>query len=111
MLTNKFTIKEIILALVESVIVFYPEYFKPYILSDFVQCDAEKKPFYKLFKMMVCSAKASSEGPLKLKIEHRDDEHPEKQYYCFYDARHVHPRLTIIVVENEDSIWIEVAPF
>lgn len=101
--------KNIITELVKSVIDFNPKLFKPYILSDVVQCDAEKKPFYKLFKRMVCTAKAESVGKLKLTIEETDD--PRKQRYCFYDEAHVHSRLNFFIKENEDSIFIEILPF
>lgn len=108
---NSLQVKNIIKdTLVKSIIDFKPEKFKPYIYSDEVKCEAvSKKAFYKLFKRMVYSAEAESVGILTLKIEETDD--PRKQRYCFYDAAHVYSRLTIIVVETEDLIWIEVWPF
>jgi len=109
-MVGKFTLKDIKEALVKSIIAFNPDYFKPFLFDDKVQCDAtSKNAFYKLFKMMVCSAKAESVGKLKLTIEETDD--PRKKLYCFYDEVHLHSRLNIDVIENEDSIWIEILPF
>ena len=111
MLTNKFTIKEIKIALIESVIDYNLEYFKPFLFSDQVKCEADKKAFYRWFKKMIASVEYSSVGPLTLRIEQPAYEEPGRQHYKFYDAAHVYSRLTIIVVESEDSIWIEVMPF
>ena len=60
---------------------------------------------------MIATAEYSSIGPLTLRIEQPAYEDPGRQNYCFYDAAHVHSRLTINVVEAEDSIWIDLAPF
>jgi len=73
---------------VKSVIDFNPEYFKPHLYSGLVKYDAiSKKAFYKLFKMMVCSAKAASVDNLSLKIE--ETEESRKKCYCFYDEVHL----------------------
>ena len=61
--------------------------------------------------LQVCAAKTNSKGLLKLQIEHWDEEHPERDFFCFYDEAHVHPRLIISVEEREDTLWLEVLPF
>ena len=101
--------KEALSIFKQSVCDFNPKLFKPYILSDAIQFDGDKKQFYKLFKRMVCTAKANSVGELSLKIEPTD--HPQKKYYCFYDQKHVHARITFTVEEKEDAICLDILPF
>jgi len=60
---------------------------------------------------MIATAKFSSIGSLTLRIEQPAYEESGKLHYSFYDAAHVYSRLTIIVVESVDSIWIDVMPF
>lgn len=99
-------------SLVKSIKDFDPELFKPYLYSEKVKYDAiSKKAFYRFFKRMIATAESSSIGPLSLRIEQPAYEESGKKHYCFYDIAHVYSRLTIIVVESEDSIWIDVAPF
>lgn len=107
-----YSVDDIKRALIHSCINFDAKYFKPFQYSEKVKYDAiSKKAFYRFFKRMIATAEYSSIGPLTLRIEQPAYEDPEKQHYCFYDVAHVYSRLTIIVVESEDSIWIDVAPF
>jgi len=60
---------------------------------------------------MLRGVKIDSVGELSLKIETVDRQNQQVQEYCFYDAVHVYPRLTIIVKEEADSVYIDILPF
>jgi len=103
--------KHIILqTIAKSICEFQPVLLKPYIMSDALQCDADKKLFYEFFRHMVCTSEANSIGELTLRIEDPLDGY-EGQRFCFYDEVHIHPRLNIIVVEIEDRLFMDVLPF
>jgi len=52
-----------------------------------------------------------SVGELYLRIENTYRDNQQVQEYCFYDAAHVFPRLTIIVKEVADSVYFDIMPF
>jgi hypothetical protein len=105
-------IEEIKAALVKSCLACRPSIFKPYLASEKVKVeDVDKEDFYKFFKYMLQGTKKKSEGELILKIETPDHENPTIQRYCFYDAVHVYPRLTVIVKEEADSVYCDILPF
>jgi hypothetical protein len=55
--------------------------------------------------------KKKSDGELSLRIINAIRQNQEVQEYCFYDAVHVYPRLTIIVKEEADSVYFDILPF
>jgi hypothetical protein len=95
---------------VKSVYEFNPKLFKPYIMSDAIQCNADKKLLYKFFKRMVCTAEANSIGALTLRIEDHLGR-TDRKTHSFYDEVHLHSRLNIIIVEHGDYLFLEVMPF
>jgi hypothetical protein len=106
------SIEAIKVALVNSCLDCNPRIFKPYLASEKVNVeDVNKEDFYKFFKYMFQVTKKISEGELILKIEIPDHENPSIQRYCFYDAVHVYPRLTIIFNEEADSVYFDILPF
>lgn len=108
---TEFTLTEIKEALVKSVVTFDPDYFKPYLFSPQVECEAtNKKVFFRYFKRMVCTAEASTIGKLSCKIESSEATEGILQY-SFYDEKHLHPRLIINLKETQALIQIEVMPF
>ncbi len=60
---------------------------------------------------MIAECKQTSRGELVMKIENPDQGNNQIQHYCFYDTVHLHPRLTVMVVETPHSIHLEVLPF
>lgn len=105
---NNNSIEKIKEALVNSCITCNPLHFKPFLLSELVTVDGpDKESFYKFFKYMIAVCKKTSTGELVMKIE----KHDQIQHYSFYDTVHLHPRLTIMVVETPHSIHLEVLPF
>jgi glycogen debranching enzyme len=86
-------------------------YFKPYLVLEKVKCEPDKKSFYKLFKYMLAVSKKTSQGELFLKISLPNSEKKNIQHYEFFDTLHLHSRLTIIVEEFRDSIYLGILPF
>lgn len=106
------TIEKIKEVLVTSCIAFKPMLFKPFLHSKLVTVDGpDKESFYEFFKYMIAACKKTSKGELELKIEVPEQSANQVQHYCFYDRVHLHPRLTIMVVESPYSLHIEVIPF
>ena len=111
-MANNISIEDIKDALVISCITYKPLHFKPFLLSELVTVDGpDKESFYKFFKYMNAVCKKTSTGELILKIEKPEQGNNQIQHYCFYDTVHLHPRLTIMVVETTHSIHLEVLPF
>jgi hypothetical protein len=113
-LSNETISNETILnALIESCINFNPKLLKPYVLSEKIVTDMPNKiRFYKFFKHMLLSAKEKSEGQISLKIEKPNWENDKSlEYYNLYDSVHKHSRLSIIVKETKDKIFLDVMPF
>jgi hypothetical protein len=100
-------------ALIESCINFNPKLLKPSLLSEKIVTDMPNKiRFYKFFKHMLLSAKEKSEGQISLKIEKPNWENDKSlEYYNLYDSVHTHSRLSIIVKETKDKIFLDVMPF
>jgi hypothetical protein len=99
-------------ALIKACINSRPSYFKPFLSSDKVTTEwPDKETFYKFFKYMLSASRKISEGELYLKIKLPDKENKNVQHYEFYDSVHLHSRLTIIVVESNDSIHLDILPF
>lgn len=106
------SIQEIKEALVKSCLALKPSLFKPFLESKKVTVDSnDKGAFYKSFKYMLRVTKMISEGELSLKIKTVDRQNQQVQEYCFYDAVHLHSRLTIIVREDANSLYLDVLPF
>lgn len=109
---SSLTIQEIKEALVKSCLELKPSLFKPFLASKKVTVDSvDKEAFYKYFKYMIRVTKKISEGELSLKIKTADRQNQQVQEYCFYDAVHLHSRLTIIVREDVNSLYLDVLPF
>ena len=98
-------------ALIKACIHSRPSYFKPYLNSDKVICEPDKEGFYKFFKYMLAISKKTSIGELHFKIKIPDLQIENVQNYEFHDTKHLHPRLTIIIEEFNDSIHIDLLPF
>ncbi len=99
-------------ALIKASVKSRPSYFKPFLSSDKVTTDfPDKETFYKFFKYILSTSRKMSEGELLLKIKLPDPENKNVQQYKFYDSVHIHSRLTIIVVESNDSINLDILPF
>lgn len=99
-------------SLIKACIKSRPSYFKPFFLSDKVTTEwPDKESFYKFFKYMLSASRKMSEGELHIKIKPPDPENKKVMYYKFFDAVHLHSRLTIIVVESDDSIHLDILPF
>ena len=90
-----------------------PESFLPFLMSAEVETEApNKKDFYQFFKGMLNHAHESSEGELLLKIEQPTlDTDKEVVNYNFYDNVHKHYRLSIVVKESNNLIFLDILPF
>lgn len=89
-----------------------PSYFKPFLSSDKITTEWQDiESFYKFFKFMLSASRKMSEGELHLKIKLPDPENKNVQHYKFYDSVHLHSRLTIIVIESNESIHLDILPF
>ena len=90
-----------------------PESFLPFLMSAEVETEApNKKNFYQFFKGMLNHAHESSEGELLLKIEPPTlDTDKQVVNYNFYDNVHKHYRLSIVVKESNNLIYLGVMPF
>lgn len=98
-------------ALIKACINSDSNYFKPYIFLEKVKCEPDKENFHKLFKYMLDVSKKTSQGELFLKISIPNSEKKNVQHYEFFDTLHLHSRLTIIVEEYSDSIYLDILPF
>lgn len=96
-------------ALIKACIKSRPSYFKPYLLSGKVinEC-SDNESFYKFFKLMISNSRKMSDGEIHLRIETKGE---NKSLYNFYDSIHVYPRLTVVVLEQNDNLHIDVLPF
>jgi hypothetical protein len=111
-MADTYSTEEIKAALVKSCLACKPSIFKPYLASEKVNVDdVAKEEFYKFFKYMLHDNKIDSVGELYLKIETVVRQNQQVQEYCFYDAVHMYPRLTIIVKEEADSVYFDILPF
>lgn len=90
-----------------------PKSFLPFLMSAEVETEApNKKDFYQFFKGMLNHAHESSEGELLLKIEQPTlDTDKEVVNYNFYDNVHKHYRLSIVVKESNNLIFLDILPF
>ena len=70
-----------------------------------------KTRFYRFFKHMVNCTKCNSIGILNLKIEHPDWDKFKYTHYNFYDDIHRYPRLTVMVKEVGEYLYLDVPPF
>jgi hypothetical protein len=104
------SIQEIKEALVKSCLALKPSIFKPFLASEKVMVECvDIEVFFRLFKYMLQGTWKISEGELSLKIKTSDADN--RQEYCFYDAVHLHPRLTILVQEDGDTVHFRMMPF
>lgn len=109
---NKIASIEIIKeALIKACISSSPSYFKPYLISDKITCKPNKQGFYEFFKYMLSVSRKTSEGELHLKIKIPNPKNKNVQQYKFYDMKHLHSRLTLVIEESKDSINIDILPF
>lgn len=103
------SIQKIKEALIKSCIKSRPSYFKPFLLSDKVSTQfVDNERFYKFFKLMISNSRKMSDGEIHLRIETKSE---NESLYNFYDSIHVYPRLTIVVLEQNDILHIDVLPF
>jgi hypothetical protein len=98
-------------ALIKACVRSRPSYFKPFLFSEKVTCEPDKEGFYKFFKYMLAVSKKTSIGELSLVIMVPNPDDLNIEHYEFYDTRHLYPRLTIIVKESAESIYLDVLPF
>lgn len=107
------TIGNIKAALIHSCINYEPHSFLPYLQSELIDTDMPSKDkFFVFFRYMLRLVKRNSKSELVLKIETVDD-NPDLtfNYYNFYDNFHQNPRLSIIVKELSNKIFLEILPF
>jgi hypothetical protein len=57
---------------------------------------------------MISNSRKMSDGEIHLRIETKSE---NESLYNFYDSIHVYPRLTIVVLEQNDILHIDVLPF
>lgn len=108
---NQVTIDEIKQAFIKSCITSDFRHFRPYLHSDKFFRDGDKDAFFKFFKYMLKVSKKTSMGDLSLKIEKREEDGNGCKEFCFFDIRHLHPRLTVFVKETPDFISFDILPF
>ena len=109
---NPVSIEKIKKALIKACIKSRPSYFKLFLSSEKVTTEwPDKESFYKFFKYILSASRKMSVGELHLKIKLPDAENKDVQHYEFYDLVHLHPRLTIIVEESNESIHLDILPF
>jgi hypothetical protein len=58
---------------------------------------------------MIAFAKKQSLGEWSLRVEESNG--LETVSYNFYDEKHLHSRLTILITENDDGVVLDVLPF
>jgi hypothetical protein len=103
------SIQKIKAALIKACIKSRPSYFKPYLSSCKVSTEwTDNESFYKFFKLMISNARKMSDGEIHLRVESKDE---NKSFYNFYDSIHVYPRLTVVVIELNGNLQIDVLPF
>jgi hypothetical protein len=90
-----------------------PESFLTFLMSPEVKTETpNKKDFYEFFKGMLSHAHENSEGELLLRIEQTSlDSEKEVRNYNFYDNVHKHYRLSIVVKDSNNLIYLDVIPF
>ncbi|MDD2674552.1 MAG: hypothetical protein PHF81_06685 [Flavobacterium sp.] len=113
MIWQQTSIEKIKAQLILSITNNNPESFLPFLMSAEVETEASnKKDFYQFFKGMINQAHESSEGELLLKIEQPTlDTDKEVLNYNFYDNVHKHYRLSIVVKESNNLIYLGIMPF
>jgi hypothetical protein len=103
------SIQKILEGLTNACVNSQPSFFKPFLSSDKITSDwPDKESFYKFFKIMILNSKKMSIGKIRLKIKSSLNRH---NFYEFYDSVHVHPILTLIILEDKDSLHIDILPF
>jgi hypothetical protein len=103
------SVKNIKEALIKSCVKSRPSYLKPFLLSSKVSTEcSDIESFYKFFKLMISNSRKMSEGKIHLRVELKDE---NKSLYNFYDSIHIHPRLTVVVIEQNDNLHIDILPF
>ncbi len=110
-IVSEASVEEIKQALIKSCLTFDPSCFKPFLYAEKFTCDIDRRKFFWLFKNMLAASKAQSECELTLKIENTTCGGRGVTQYCFYDAVHKYARLSVNVVETEESVNFEIRPF
>ena len=87
--------------------------FIPYLLSKKVETNMPNKmKFYRFFKHMLKCARENSIGKWTLRIEKTFwNNNQNSVAYNFYDNEHKFARLSIVVTEQDDKIFLETLPF
>lgn len=90
-----------------------PKDFIPFLLSEKVKTEMPNKTrFYSFFKHMLSCAKQKSVGKWTLRIEKTNwNNGLNTLAYNFYDEKHKHARLSIMVTELDDKLTLETMPF
>lgn len=89
-----------------------PKEFIPFLLSPSVKTEMPNKTrFYSFFKHMLYCGKQKSIGKWTLRIENKNWNNGKAMAYNFYDEKHKHARLSIMVTEQNDRIILETMPF
>lgn len=101
--------KQILEALIKSVINSQPCFFKPFLSSNKVTTDwPDEESFYEFFKLMISNSRKIANGDIHLIIKSIDK---NKSCYNFHDSFHVHPVLNIVIEEQNNIIHIDILPF
>jgi hypothetical protein len=103
------SIQKILDGLTKACVNSRPSYFKPFLLSNKVTSDwPNKESFYEFFKLMISNSRKISQGKIHLIIKSIGE---NKSYYNFHDSINVHPVLNIVIIEQNDSLHIDILPF
>lgn len=103
------SIQKILDGLTKACVNSRPSYFKPFLLSNKVTSDwPDKESFYEFLKLMISNSRKISQGKIHLIIKSIGE---NKSYYNFHDSINVNPILNIVIIEQNDSLHIDILPF
>ena len=107
------TIDEIKNGLINSCLNGNAKSFIPFLLAEKVETGMPNKTrFYRFFKHMLDCSKCNSIGEWDLQIENADWMNEKNSLaYNFFDKVHKYARLTLMIRENNERIYIETMPF
>ncbi len=84
--------------------------FKPILNSPQVIIDGnDKAKFFSFFEKTLQEAHKKSKGDWSLGIENADwIKDKSAEVYDFYDGKNKQPRISVVLEESENGVWIEV---
>jgi len=107
-MSNRFIINKLISACTLG----KPYYFLPYLFLNVIQTNMPNKiRFYYFFVDILRQAHKSKKSALKLVKEPIVYEGGNETNYSFYDSFHRGPRISIIIREEQNKIYLTTLPF